>query len=162
MHSDSGKTVEQFGNTNSEDGLVTPEISPTSIKSSLTESDTCLTDGQSAVNMSLTNSKTKSKASKAISGGTSPVTWSVRGVERDTRAVLEKAAERAGKTMGAYLNDEVRAFAQSQITKSEPQVPASPRDMQNQLDHLTQIVEGLAARLPEPQKRGFWQRVFEK
>lgn len=90
---------------------------------------------------------------------TSPVTWSIRGVERDTRAVIEKAAERAGKTLGQYINEDFRSFAQGQLTQT--QLPAAPVDIQNQIDHLTKIVEGIVTRLPEPGKQSFWRRLFE-
>lgn len=88
-----------------------------------------------------------------------PVTWSIRGVERDTRAVIEKAAERAGKTIGQYVNDDIRSLVQGQLTQS--QLPAAPVDIQNQIDHLTKMVEGIANRLPEQGKKSFWQRLFD-
>ncbi len=94
---------------------------------------------------------------------TTAVTWSIRGVERETRALLEKAAARADKTMGQYFNDEVRAFVQDELRQAEaPQLPASPRDLQVQVEQLTQLVEGIAARLAEPARKSFWQRVFSK
>ncbi|WP_460586506.1 hypothetical protein [Hymenobacter arcticus] len=88
----------------------------------------------------------------------------MRGVERETRAMIEKAAERAGKTLGQYLNDEVRGFAQGQLSQAEAagQAVASPRDLQVQVEQLTQLVEGIAARMNEPARKGFWQRVFGK
>jgi uncharacterized protein (DUF1778 family) len=95
----------------------------------------------------------------AREGSAAPVTWSIRGVERDTRATIEKAAERSGKTLGQYMNDEIRSFVQSQLTSSS-HLPASQKDIQNQIDHLTQIVEGIARRIPEQGKKGFWQRIF--
>ncbi len=88
-----------------------------------------------------------------------PVTWSIRGVERDTRSVIEKAAERTGKTIGQYINEDVRSFAQGQLTQT--QLPTAPVDIQNQIDHLTKMVEGIANRMPEQGKRSFWQRLFE-
>ena len=113
----------------------------------------------------LTGSKTANKGGrlpKAVSS--TAVTWSVRGVERETRAIIEKAAERAGKTLGQYLNDDVRGFAQGQLTQAEAtgQAVASPRDLQVQVEQLTQMVEGLAARMNEPARRSLWQRVFGK
>ncbi|SMC00717.1 hypothetical protein SAMN00120144_4304 [Hymenobacter roseosalivarius DSM 11622] len=94
---------------------------------------------------------------------TTAVTWSIRGVERETRALLEKAAVRADKTMGQYFNDEVRAFVQDELRQAEaPQLPASPRDLQVQVEQLTQLVEGIASRLAEPARKSFWQRVFGK
>ena len=90
---------------------------------------------------------------------TGPVTWSIRGVERDTRAVIEKAAERTGKTIGQYVNEDVRSFAQSQLIQT--QLPTAPVDIQNQIDHLTKIVEGIATRLPEQSRQSFWKRLFK-
>jgi len=88
-----------------------------------------------------------------------PVTWSVRGVEQDTRLVIEKAAERAGKTIGQYINEDVRIFAQGQLTQT--QLPAAPVDIQNQIDHLTTIIESIAKRMPEQGKKSFWKRLFD-
>jgi hypothetical protein len=87
-----------------------------------------------------------------------PVPWSVRGVEADTRRVIEKAAERVGKTIGQYLNEDVRGFAQGQIAQT--QLPTAPVDIQNQIDHLTKMVEGIVTRLPEQGKKSVWQRLF--
>ncbi len=88
-----------------------------------------------------------------------PVTWSIRGVERETRSVIEKAAERAGKTLGQYVNEDVRSLVQNQLVQS--QLPAAPLDIQNQIDHLTKIVEGIAERMPQQAKKSFWRRLFE-
>lgn len=85
--------------------------------------------------------------------------WAVRGVDLETRAIIEKGANRAGKTMGQYINEDVRSLVQGQLTQS--QSPAAPIDIQNQIDHLTKIVEGIATRMPEQGKKGFWQRLFE-
>ena len=80
------------------------------------------------------------------------------------RGDIEKAAERAGKTLGQYLNDDVRGFAQGQLSQAEAtgQAVASPRDLQVQGEQLAQLVEGIAARMAEPARKGFWQRVFGK
>lgn len=96
--------------------------------------------------------------SNSSTKGNSPVTWSIRGVERDTRAVIEKAAERAGKTIGQYVNEDIRSLVQGQLT--QPQLPAAPVDIQNQIDHLTKMVEALTNRMPEQGKKSFWQRLF--
>lgn len=87
-----------------------------------------------------------------------PVTWSIRGVERDTRTVIEKAAERAGKTIGQYVNEDIRSLVQGQLTQS--QLPAAPVDIQNQIDQLTRMIETLTNRMPEPGKKTLWHRLF--
>jgi hypothetical protein len=84
--------------------------------------------------------------------------WGVRGVGLETRAIIEKGANRAGKTMGQYINEDVRSLIQSQLSQS--QLPAAPIDIQNQIDHLTRMVEGISERLPEQGKRSFWKRLF--
>ena len=150
------KTAPEADPVEAENGKTTPEIS-------LTETSTSKTGGEMVEEERLTASKTVNKGgrpSKAAS--TTAVTWSVRGVERETRAIIEKAAERAGKNLGQYLNDDVRGFAQSQISQAEAagQAVASPKDLQVQVEQLTQLVEGIAARMNEPARKGFWQRVF--
>ena len=84
--------------------------------------------------------------------------WAVRGVYFETRAIIEKGASRAGKTMGQYINEDVRSLVQGQLT--QPQLPAAPVDIQNQIDQLTKMVEGIANRMPEQGKKTFWQRLF--
>jgi hypothetical protein len=105
------------------------------------------------------NSTTKPKAKggrprKAPDTGV----WGVRGVDIETRAIIEKTADRAGKTIGQFVNEDVRAYCQGQLTQS--QLPASPRDLQVQVEQLTQMVEGIAAKMNEPARKSFWQRMF--
>jgi hypothetical protein len=84
--------------------------------------------------------------------------WAVRGVDLETRAIIEKGASRAGKTIGQYVNEDVRSLVQGQLTQT--QLPTAPVDIQNQIDHLTRMVEGIATRLPEQGKQSFWKRIF--
>ncbi len=152
-----GKTSPEKGLTTAEIGKTEPVISPTETCNGKTEAVAGENDG-------LTSGKTSNKGGRpAKPASTTAVTWSVRGVERETRAMLEKAAARADKTMGQYFNDEVRAFVQGELSQAEaPQLPASPRDLQVQVEQLKQMVEGIAARLAEPARKGLWQRVFGK
>lgn len=163
MQPETGMTETPASKTDPKNGLTEGENSTTTLESSLTETSTSKTGVETSEPERLTASKTPNKGGrppKAVSS--TAVTWSVRGVERETRAIIEKAAERAGKTLGQYLNDDVRGFAQSQISQAEAagQAVASPRDLQVQVEQLTQMVEGIAARLAEPERKGFWQRVF--
>lgn len=98
------------------------------------------------------------KPNPKLKSQSGPVTWSIRGVERDTRSMIEKAAERVGKTIGQYINEDVRSFAQGQLTQT--QLPAVQVDIQNQIDHLTKLVEGMANRTPEQDKKPLWKRLF--
>jgi hypothetical protein len=115
-------------------------------------------DGMTESTLSTTPIEKPTKMGRPPRSNAAPVPWSIRGVEAETRRVLEKAAERAGKTLGQYLNDDVRGFAQGQIVQT--QSPAAPVDIQNQIDHLTKIVEGIATRLPEQGRKSVWQRLF--
>ena len=54
--------------------------------------------------------------------------WSIRGIEFETRIAFEKAAERSGKTIGQYLNEDLRQHAQEQLKKGN-QPPARPEDL---------------------------------
>jgi len=74
-----------------------------------------------------------------------PVTWSVRGVSRETRGVLEQAASRAGKTLGQFLNEDVRGLLEGQTPPPTP--TAQIADLQGQIEYLQQLVENLAAML---------------
>ena len=85
-------------------------------------------------------------------------TWAVRGVDLETRSIIEKAATRAGKTMGQYVNEDIRGLIQQQLTQTH--LPASPVDIQHQIDHLTRLVESLTDRMPDAGKRSLWQRLF--
>lgn len=163
MQPESSLTETPIGKTGPEASLTKVENGKTSPESSLTETSTSNTGGESSEGERLTDGKTVKQGGRPSKPTSSTaVTWSIRGVERETRAIIEKAAERTGKTLGQYLNDDVRGFAQGQLTQAEAmgQAVASPRDLQVQVEQLTQLVEGIAARMAEPARKGFWQRVF--
>jgi hypothetical protein len=165
MQPEPGTTETPASKTGPEEAPTTPKNEAIVAESGLTETNTSKTGGENAETENLTESKTGKKTGRPPKPASSTaVTWSVRGVERETRAMIEKAAERAGKTLGQYLNDEVRGFAQGQLSQAEAtgQAVASPRDLQVQVEQLTQLVEGIAARMNEPARKGFWQRVFGK
>jgi len=165
MQPEPGTTETPASKTSPEEAPTTPENEVQAAEFGLTETNTSKTGGENAEMERLTESKTAKKTGRPPKPVSSTaVTWSVRGVERETRAMIEKAAERAGKTLGQYLNDEVRGFAQGQLSQAEAigQAVASPRDLQVQVEQLTQLVEGIAARMNEPARKGFWQRVFGK
>lgn len=163
MKSKISLTETENGKTSPQNGLATAEIGKTTPEISLTETGTSKAEA-AGESEGLTTGKTSNKGGRPTKpASTTAVTWSVRGVERETRAMLEKAAARADKTMGQYFNDEVRAFVQGELSQAEAsQLPASPRDLQVQVEQLTQMVEGIAARLAEPARKSLWQRVFGK
>ena len=165
MHPEPGTTETQTSKTAPESSSSAPESEGPVAEIRLTEINTSKTGGEIVEEKRLTESKTAKKGGRSHRPASSTaVTWSVRGVERETRAVIEKAADRAGKTLGQFLNDDVRGFAQGQLSQVEAtgQAVASPRDLQVQVEQLTQLVEGIAARMNEPARRSLWQRVFGK
>ncbi len=165
MQPESGTTETPTSKTTPESSAPAPGSEGPAAETRLTETNTSKTGGENAEGKRLTDSKTPKKGGRPPKPASSTaVTWSVRGVERETRAVIEKAADRAGKTLGQFLNDDVRGFAQGQLSQAEAagQAVASPRDLQVQVEQLTQLVEGIAARMNEPARRSLWQRVFGK
>ncbi len=165
MQPESGTTETPASKTGPKEVPAILENEVIAAESGLTETNTSKTGSESTDMESLTESKTGKKSGRPPKPASSTaVTWSVRGVERETRAMIEKAAERASKTLGQYLNDDVRGFAQGQLSQAEAtgQAVASPRDLQVQVEQLTQLVESIAARMNEPDRKGFWQRVFGK
>jgi hypothetical protein len=143
-----------------QDAETEPELSKTLAESGATEPELGATPaegGETEPEQNITKPKSKGgRPRKAPDTGL----WAIRGVDIETRAIVEKTAQRAGKTMGQFVNEDVRSFCQGQLTQS--QLPASPRDLQVQVEQLTQLVEGIAARMAEPARKGFWQRVFGK
>lgn len=144
MQPQDAETEPELSITLAESGATEPELSTTPAESDATESKQNIT-------------KPKSKGGRPRKAPDTGL-WAIRGVDIETRAIVEKTAQRAGKTMGQFVNEDVRSFCQGQLTQS--QLPASPRDLQVQVEQLTQLVEGIAARMAEPARKGFWQRVF--
>lgn len=144
MQPQDAETEPELSITLAESGATEPELSATPAESDATEPEQNIT-------------KPKSKGGRPRKAPDTGL-WAIRGVDIETRAIVEKTAQRAGKTMGQFVNEDVRSFCQGQLTQS--QLPASPRDLQVQVEQLTQLVEGIAARMAEPARKGFWQRVF--
>jgi len=143
-----------------QDAETKPELSITPAESGATEPKLSATPAESdATEPEQNTTKPKSKGGRPRKAPDTGL-WAIRGVDIETRAIVEKTAQRAGKTMGQFVNEDVRSFCQGQLTQSH--LPASPRDLQVQVEQLTQLVEGIAARMNEPARRGFWQRVFGK
>lgn len=73
-------------------------------------------------------SPTSSKGGRPTRQTPEPPKWTVRGVEPETRRVIEKAAERTGKTLGQFFNDELREAA-TNVLKKGNQPPVRPEDL---------------------------------
>lgn len=86
--------------------------------------------------------------------------WTVRGVDLETRTAIEKAAQRSGKTIGQYVNEDLRQYAQEQIKKGN-QPPMRQEDIRTELDDIKGMITQLAERMPAQEKRGFFQRLFK-
>ncbi|WP_240699525.1 hypothetical protein [Spirosoma sordidisoli] len=87
--------------------------------------------------------------------------WTVRGVDLETRTAIEKAAQRSGKTIGQYVNEDLRQYAQDQLKKGS-QPPMRQEDIRTELDDIKGMITKLADRLPTQEKRGFFQRLFSQ
>lgn len=85
--------------------------------------------------------------------------WTVRGVDLETRTAIEKAAQRSGKTIGQYVNEDLRQYAQDQLKKGS-QPPMRQEDIRTELDDIKGMITKLAERMPAQEKRGFFQRLF--
>lgn len=85
--------------------------------------------------------------------------WTVRGVDLETRTAIEKAAQRSGKTIGQYVNEDLRQYAQDQLKKGS-QPPMRQEDIRTELDDIKGMITKLAERIPAQEKRGFIQRLF--
>lgn len=85
--------------------------------------------------------------------------WTVRGVDLETRTAIEKAAQRSGKTIGQYMNEDLRQYAQEQIKKGS-QPPMRQEDIRTELDDIKGMITKLAERMPAQEKRGFFHKLF--
>jgi uncharacterized protein (DUF1778 family) len=73
-------------------------------------------------------SPTTNKGGRPTRSTPEPAKWTIRGIEPETRRVIEKAADRSGKTLGQFFNDEVREAATNVLKKGD-QPPARPEDL---------------------------------
>ena len=85
--------------------------------------------------------------------------WTVRGVDQETRTAIEKAASRSSKTIGQFMNEDLRQYAQEQLKKGN-QPPMRQEDLRTELDDIKGLITQLANRLPTQEKKGFFQRLF--
>jgi hypothetical protein len=87
--------------------------------------------------------------------------WSIRGIEFETRTAFEKAAERVGKTIGQYLNEDLRQYAQEQIKKGN-QPPARQEDLRTEIDDLKTVITQLAQRTELDNQRDEELRIIRE
>lgn len=78
-------------------------------------------DPQAAGQTEIQISPTSSRGGRPVRQTPEPPKWTVRGIEPETRRVIEKAAERTGKTLGQFFNNELREAATNVLKKgSQP------------------------------------------
>ena len=137
------------------------ESSPTSEQKSKTD----VIEGKSEGHTSNEESKT-GKPGRPKRTTTAPPTWSIRGVEWETRTAIEKVAERSDKTLGEFFNQELREYVQGLLKKaSDP--PASPEDIKQmmdtrfeQVDHrIDELKQEILAALQQTQSPSLLQRI---
>ena len=158
MSQQKGETEPELSITSVEEAATEPELSTTLPETVATEPELSSAPAETAATEPEQNTtKPKAKGGRPRKAPDTGL-WAIRGVDIETRAIVEKTAQRAGKTIGQFVNEDMRSFCQGQLTQS--QLPASPRDLQVQVEQLTQLVEGIAARMSEPARKGFWQRLF--
>ena len=97
-----------------------PEVGQTEIPNSPTSENNGRTE--------IDKSPTRSKTGRPSRSTPEPAKWTIRGIEPETRRIIEKAADRSGKTLGQFFNDELREAA-SNLLKKGNQVPARPEDL---------------------------------
>jgi CRISPR/Cas system-associated endonuclease/helicase Cas3 len=97
---------------------------------------------------------------------TAPPTWSIRGVEWETRIAIEKAAEQSDKTLGEFFNQELREYVQMLLKKASD-LPASPEDIKRmmdsrfeQVDHrIDELKQEILTALQQTQSPNLLQRI---
>ena len=96
-------------------------------------------------------SKTKTPKSKTTS-------WTIKGVENDTRQKVTKAAKRAGMTIGAYVDRVLLESATADLKGS--QLPARVEDVQDQLKDIQEAIAKLSEKVEQPKRRSW--NIFGK
>lgn len=86
--------------------------------------------------------------------------WPIKGVDRETRTALKKAAKKQGKTLGDFFNTTLREHAQG-IIGSKPQVPMKMEEVVTDIDQLKQQMQQIMQRLDE-RPTSFWERFAGK
>ncbi len=99
-----------------------------------------------------------------------PDTWTVRGVSPETRAAAKKAAQRAGKTLGEWVDDTLHRAATEKLTEA-PLAMQGTQDAGKVLEAVLGRLERLEAlgavsqaqsqaqSAPRP-PRSFWRRFL--
>jgi len=144
-------------------------LSPTQEKTGKTKtkkSPTIENTGQTEIKKSLPAKKEdQKKGGRPGKAETDPPKWTIRGVDIETRNIIDKAATKHGQTLGQFFNSSIREYCTGQIKKGE-QVPASPTDIKDMIaaemmSFKTDILESIIAAGPKQDKKTFAQKLKE-
>ena len=141
----------------------------------ITETDLSQTAKKDRQTKTANGQTTKNKGGRPPRQTTEAKPWIVRGVDVETRAMIEKAATRHGRaTLGDFFNNELREYCAGQVKKSATP-PASPQDVETLVEaklttfgqslkgeliaDLQRLMEQSQTTAPE-QKKGFFARLF--
>ncbi|RYY07244.1 MAG: hypothetical protein EOP43_03845 [Sphingobacteriaceae bacterium] len=94
-----------------------------------------------------------------------PPKWTIRGIDVETRNIIDKAATKYGQTLGQFFNSSIREYCTGQIKKGE-QLPAGPVDIKDMIaaemiTFKTDILESIIAASPKQDKKTFTQKLKE-
>lgn len=89
------------------------------------------------------------------------INWHIKGIQKETRERVKKAAKRSGVTIGAYV-DRVLSEAAANDLKGKSQPPVKMEDVQTQLSQITTAISDLTAKMDQNQKRSFWDLIKGK
>jgi hypothetical protein len=146
------------------------------------QSPTTKTEGQTLTPKSQPKRKagqTKTKKSPTATDTHAPekatadaTKWTLKGIDIETRNTITKAAQRAGKPLGKFFNQEIREFCNGQLSR-KAEVPAAPADVAGMVKaELATVGEEMEARIigrieallgqQHQQPKSFWARMFGK
>lgn len=96
---------------------------------------------------------------------TEPPKWTIRGIDVETRNIIDKAARKHGQTLGQFFNSNIREYCTGQIKKGE-QPPAAPVNIKDMItaeliSFKTDILESIIAASPKQDKKTFAQKLKE-
>lgn len=107
----------------------------------------------------------KNKGGRPSKNEIEPPKWTIRGIDIETRNIIDKAATKHGQTLGQFFNSSIREYCTGQIKKGE-QPPASPADIKSiivaeMVSFKTDILESIFAANPKQDKKTFAQKLKE-
>lgn len=111
----------------------------------------------------------KNKGGRPPKDGTEPPKWTIRRVDLETRAIIEKAASKRSMTLGEFFNQEVREYCTGQIKKSKLP-PASPTDVKDMInaematfktDILAAMLQMQQQQKPETERKTLGQKLLD-